>query len=817
MGTRRSLWTWVVAVALVAVGCQSRGGGIRVQVEVPAEAKARCVQVVAQSGSERMQTRPLPVPPDRILTVAVMEGNGLSGELTLQAQGWVGADCEGTLALNEESTPTRVRFSPGRVEEVTLSDLHVPAELDRDGDGYRTSAASGPDCDDGFPSASPEGQEASACGDGLDNDCNGHADCADAACAGASCSDGDPCTSDERCADGACSGGMLAYCATPPGECYGNPGTCVSGQGCQYAIVPGLPCGAGGQCRSDGTCAPMDTEVRCDDGVDDDGDKLEDCADPDCDAQRCSDGNACTEDERCAGAVCKGGSPKACNTPPAECFSGVGTCEPASGACSYTPTPGASCSGGECRVDGGCGPSEQGAACANGIDDDGDSLKDCADPSCTDQSCSDGNACTSGEVCGGGACTAGVSKVCPPAPTCFGAGACVPADGGCVYAPTPGVACGDGGVCLADGGCGPDFSYPPSNFDLASLPPGSFAGSFTVGCGRIDFDSSPGATNPASWCGVPAPKPVVVAQPSGPEVVVLPMERLEVKAGNGLRFSGSRPVILAVRGDALIAGAIDVGAIGARPGPGGSFGGCGSGEGQPGGTGNGNKAGGGGGAGGFGTAGGDGAEGSGHASGGAGGAANGNAELVPLRGGCAGGRGGKSSAARGAGGGGVQISAAGVLEVSGVIAAPGGGGSGGKTGPGGGGGAGSGGAILLEGEVIKVTTTARLTAHGGGGGEGDGSPDEGLYDGEDGEDGHRGDASPALGGNTSSWGGAGGYGGVEGSSATGGEKPSNEPAGGGGGGGGIGRVRLNARTGCSLNASALLSPKPTSNNAPGCP
>jgi hypothetical protein len=47
-------------------------------------------------------------------------------------------------------------------------------------------------------------------------------------------------------------------------------------------------------------------EQACGNGVDDDGDGLTDCADPDCQGQSCDDGNTCTTTDHCDAGVCRG-------------------------------------------------------------------------------------------------------------------------------------------------------------------------------------------------------------------------------------------------------------------------------------------------------------------------------------------------------------------------------------------------------------------------------------------------------------------------------------------------------------------------------
>ncbi|MFZ5470562.1 MAG: hypothetical protein ACOZIN_14090 [Myxococcota bacterium] len=89
--------------------------------------------------------------------------------------------------------------------------------------------------------------------------------------------------------------------------------------------------------------------------------------------------------------------------------------------------------------------------CGNGADDDGDGLRDCADPDCLDETCDDQDACTVLDRCRAeGSCRGdelicnGNTGECP--------GGCI--DGGCDYRATVGSPC-DAGSCRGDGVCGP--------------------------------------------------------------------------------------------------------------------------------------------------------------------------------------------------------------------------------------------------------------------------------------------------------------------------------------------------------------------------
>ncbi len=355
--------------------------------------------------------------------------------------------------------------------------------------------------------------------------------------------------------------------------------------------------------------------------------------------------------------------------------------------------------------------------------------------------------------------------------------------------------------------CDALFDFPPSNFDPDE--PAVFAGAgnqLTLDCGISVFNSE--TLTFSNWCGEYEPTPVVREQTGGPEAVIVPFGGLNVVSGSTLKLDGDRPVIIAVYGDATIDGVVDAGAGGSAAGPGADQSDCAVPDGND--DTDDDNGGGGGGGGGFGAAGGGG--GSGHDGGAsvAGGSAAGNAELVPLRGGCSGGRGGRgkssSAAGRGGGGGGaVQISVSGSLSVNGTISAAGGGGRIGDQQEDGGGGGGSGGAILLEGDTVTVATGAVVAANGGGGASGN---QTNSTDGADGEDGGN-DATAAAGGTAGNGAGNGGDGGASGSEATGGQDgqrysrvlSSYNGAGGGGGGGSAGRIRISGNSSCSLQGS----------------
>ncbi len=120
----------------------------------------------------------------------------------------------------------------------------------------------------------------------------------------------------------------------------------------RFACANQADCGPGWMCIG-GFCEPTPDAAGgeiCDNAVDDDGDLLADCRDPDCGEASCDDQNECTIDSceldgRCARTNVIDDTP---------CGTGCG------------------CLAGE--------PTER--ACGNGDDDDGDGLIDCDDPDC---------------------------------------------------------------------------------------------------------------------------------------------------------------------------------------------------------------------------------------------------------------------------------------------------------------------------------------------------------------------------------------------------------------------------------------------------
>ena len=274
---------------------------------------------------------------------------------------------------------------------------------------------------------------------GQDDDCNGQTDegplcddgngCTvnDACTAGVckpgapkNCDDGDPCTVGDGCSGGNCASGTVKVCEG--GQC--NLGTCNKTTGnCAYATKgEGTPCDDGNACTQADVCAgavcvgqvkPCDDKNPC---------TVDSCLPAgDCtasvggDGNGCDDGEACTQGETCSGGQCGGGKVAA----PCQCVgssdckddglvcNGVMYCDKSAvvWSCKVNPATVVVCGGGDnpCQVSS-C--SEASGKCA------GVNLAD-------GSTCSDGKGWTIGDSCQKGSCEAGAdTKFCKVTADC---------------------------------------------------------------------------------------------------------------------------------------------------------------------------------------------------------------------------------------------------------------------------------------------------------------------------------------------------------------------------------------------------------------
>lgn len=257
-------------------------------------------------------------------------------------------DCETVIACNDDDgagASSLIRH------EVTAGEVVVIVVF-----GYRGAT------DDYVLSVTEDGGATETdCGDMLDNDRDGNADCLDSDC------DDEPSCTETMCDDEIDNDGdgdtdcLDIDCRDEP-SCREDCDDMVDNDGDGRIDCEDL------DCSGDPTCI----ETRCDDGEDDDGDSLIDCEDPDCGRDdacietNCADGVDDDDDGDidCADPDCEGD--EACTE--TDCADGED--DDADGDID--------CADRDCRGDSACGED----SCTNRRDDDDDGFTDCMDSEC---------------------------------------------------------------------------------------------------------------------------------------------------------------------------------------------------------------------------------------------------------------------------------------------------------------------------------------------------------------------------------------------------------------------------------------------------
>jgi hypothetical protein len=322
--------------------------------------------------------------------------------------------------------------------------------------------------------------------------------------AGASCDDGNACTSPDACnGSGTCVGATLV-CTPPAPTCVGDTSRSFSGGACDAATgtctftQTDTPCPGGCDAPSGLCVGDPCIGVACDQPPSSCHLAQGTCAAGVCNyplkpaGASCDDGNACTGADQCSAAGACAGAPLLCNNPPlsvcedaasVRVFAAAGVCDAASGDCSYTSQV-LPCPSGCNPVTGACNADPcNGVACNQPPGPCFQDTGTCSEGTCSYElkpagsGCDDGDECTAADACGAQGQCAGIAVVCatPPPPFCLddaatsvsfeAAGVCDAVSGDCSYTSVS-TACPSGcddatGLCVGDPCGGVTCDQPP--------------------------------------------------------------------------------------------------------------------------------------------------------------------------------------------------------------------------------------------------------------------------------------------------------------------------------------------------------------------
>ncbi len=366
-----------------------------------------------------------------------------TGTETCSAGSW--GSCQGSVGPSSETCDGQDDDCDGTIDNGVKSTFYLDSDGDGHGDSTQTTQACGvpngyvsnhDDCDDSRSSVHPGATE--DCGNGIDDNCDGKTDGADATC---DCTDGDT----QACYSGASGTEGVGVCAA-------GTQTCVNGSfgACTGEVTPTAETCDGQDDDCDGT---VDNGVKTTFYADTDGDGFGDatttkdaCSAPagyvadntDCDDTAGAVNPGATEDcgngidDDCDGKVdgddsdcnCTDGDTQACYSGPAG-TEGVGACAGGTQTCA---------SGAFGACDGEVTPTDE---VCNGVDDD---CNGTVDDNATD--------CSSDEVCYMASCV----PACTSSTECSGGNRCYPNPGRCTDDPCAGVTCAGGQSCY-QGSC----------------------------------------------------------------------------------------------------------------------------------------------------------------------------------------------------------------------------------------------------------------------------------------------------------------------------------------------------------------------------
>ena len=286
--------------------------------------------------------------------------------------------------------------------------------------------------------------------------CDNLKGCTYTAVVGASCDDGNLCTTGDKCdGNGSCQAGAVVSC-DDLNPCTADVCDLTSGL-CKNTSISSA-CDDGNACTNKDFCAAgacLGTAISCDDNnacTSDSCDKTKGCVHTNL-TSSCSDNNPCTAGDKCDGAGnCLAGAVVSCDdlNP---CTADV--CDLASGACKNTNISSAcddvnACTNKDVCAAGICAGTaiscDDNNACTS---DSCDKVKGCQHANLTG-GCSDNNPCTVGEACSAGVCQGGTAAPCDDANVCT-TDACDSVLG-CTHTGNN-ISCSDGNPCTTGDAC----------------------------------------------------------------------------------------------------------------------------------------------------------------------------------------------------------------------------------------------------------------------------------------------------------------------------------------------------------------------------
>lgn len=369
----------VVALAVSGCECAPTASGLSITVGFDDASTARCVLAgVKVDGTMVFHGAPRAAPRAErsSLVFGVARTEVINGKVTPFARGYAAADCA-TVDLerfDEAVTGELVDLDAPGVKKATLT-LRGMARPD----GGTDAGCAVIDCADARCDARPcaggtcgqtrDGGRACLqpgpellCGDQMDNDDDGKADCSDPDCSGLVCSDQNACTLIDTCVQGFCvAGSSVVTCPPIASACKSTTGQCVPSTGlCRYEpFDAGVACDDGALCTHNDVCDAVGNctgttyacmSTTCASNAQCNG--LGGCTFTyGANTTPCDDTTSCTHTDRCIDAGICVGIGYAC-TPPA-CFSGTACV--GDGGCAFSFNGvGTSCPGGTCAADAGC-------------------------------------------------------------------------------------------------------------------------------------------------------------------------------------------------------------------------------------------------------------------------------------------------------------------------------------------------------------------------------------------------------------------------------------------------------------------------------